>query len=194
MKFFQTIWNWLSGVLQWLGLHNKNGKLLLLGLDNAGKTTLLQCLKTGNFMQFEQTKTYQIVDLTIEGIHFSAFDLGGHDIARQSWSDYFLGASAIVFMVDAADPNRFAEAKEELDNLLTDENLRNVPFVILGNKIDIPTAVPEYTLAQSLGIFNQTPLEATSVPEGQRAIRVFMCSVKEKSGYAEAFRWLSKFI
>lgn len=194
MKFFQSIWNWLSGVLQWLGLHNKNGKLLLLGLDNAGKTTLLQCLKTGNFIQFEQTKTYQIVDLTIEGIHFSAFDLGGHDIARQSWSDYFLNASAIVFMVDAADPNRFAEAKVELDNLLTDETLRNVPFVILGNKIDIPTAVPDFNLSQALGIYNQTPEDATSVPEGQRAIRIFMCSVKEKSGYAEAFRWLAKFI
>jgi hypothetical protein len=53
--------------LEWLGLRNKQGKLMLLGLDDAGKTTLLQCLKTGNFVQFETTKSYHIEDLTIEG-------------------------------------------------------------------------------------------------------------------------------
>ncbi|EAY10653.1 GTP-binding protein SAR2, putative [Trichomonas vaginalis G3] len=194
MKYFSSVWNWLTNVLSWLGLSNKNAKMLLLGLDNAGKTTLLQCLKTGNFQQFEQTKTYQIVDLTIEGIHFSAFDLGGHDIARQSWQDYYVNANAIVFMVDAAAPDRFAEAKTELDKLLSDETLKNVPFLILGNKVDIPTAVSPDQLASSLGIFSQTDLQATTVPAGQRAIRIFMCSIKNKSGYAEGFRWLSKFI
>lgn len=194
MKFFSSIWNWLSGVLQWLGLSNKSGKLLLLGLDNAGKTTLLQCLKTGNFQQFEPSKSYQRLELTIEGIHFSAFDLGGHDIARQSWSDYFLNANAIVFMVDAAAPDRFAEAKVELDKLLSDENLKGVPFLILGNKIDIPTAAAPDMVATSLGIYNQTELNATSVPQGQRAIRLFPCSIKNKCGYAEGFRWLAKFI
>ena len=194
MKFFNSIWNWLSGVLQWLGLSNKSGKLLLLGLDNAGKTTLLQCLKTGNFMQFEPSKSYQTIDLTIEGIHFSAFDLGGHDVARQSWSDYFINASAIVFMVDAAASDRFQEAKIELDKLLADESLKNVPFLILGNKTDLPTAVPPDFLASSLGLFQQTDANATSVPPGTRAIRLFPCSVKNKSGYAEGFRWLAKFI
>lgn len=194
MKYFNSIWNWLSGVLSWLGLSNKNAKMLLLGLDNAGKTTLLQCLKTGQFQQFEQTKTYQIVDLTIEGIHFSAFDLGGHDVARQSWQDYYLNANAIVFMVDAAAPDRFAEAKVELDKLLSDESLKNVPFLILGNKIDIPTAASPDMLANALGIYSQTDLNAQTVPPGTRAQRIFMCSIKNKAGYAEGFRWLSKFL
>ena len=194
MKFFSSIWNWLSGVLQWLGLSNKSGKMLLLGLDNAGKTTLLQKLKTGNFMQFEPSKTYQICDLTIEGIHFSAFDLGGHDIARQSWSDYYVNANAIVFMVDAAATDRFAEAKEELDKLLSDENLAKVPFLILGNKVDLPQAVSPDQIATALGIYMQTDINATSVQPGQRAIRIFPCSIKTGSGYAEGFRWLAKFI
>ncbi|OHT13948.1 GTP-binding protein SAR2 [Tritrichomonas foetus] len=187
-------WEWLTGWLEWLGLKNKSGKLLLLGLDNAGKTTLLMCLKTGNFLQYDQTKSYHVEDLTIEGIHFSAYDLGGHEMARQSWHDYYIDANAIVFMVDAADPNRFAEAKQELDNLLSDESLKSIPFLILGNKIDSENAVSQDVLCSSLGLYNMTPADVTTVPPGQRPFRLFMCSVKKKSGYAQGFRWLSKFI
>lgn len=187
-------WEWLTGWLEWLGLKGKKGKLLLLGLDNAGKTTLLMCLKTNNFQQFDQTKSYHVEELTIEGIHFSAYDLGGHDLARQSWHDYYLNVNAIVYMVDAAEASRFPEAKKELDNLLSDESLKTVPFLILGNKIDRETAVSQEVLCSALGLYNMTPADATSVPPGQRPFRLFMCSVKNKSGYAQGFRWLSKFI
>ena len=187
-------WDWLTGFLEWLGLKNKSGKLLLLGLDNAGKTTLLQRLKTGNFVQFDQTKTYHIEELTIEGIHFAAYDLGGHEMARESWHEFCVEASAIVYMVDTVDQARFALAKKELDGLFQDEALRSVPFLILGNKIDLPGAVSQDMLCNQLGIFNMTPEDQTVVPAGQRAVRVYMCSVKQKSGYAQGFRWLAKFI
>ena len=187
-------WEWLTSFLEWLGLKNKTGKLLLLGLDNSGKTTLLQRLKTGNFIQFDQTKTYHIEELTIEGIRFSAYDLGGHEMARQSWHEFCLDASAIVYMVDACDRERFPLAKRELDGLLQDEILRGVPFLILGNKVDLDGAVSQDVLCNQLGIFNMTPEDQQAVPAGTRAIRVYMCSVKKKSGYAQGFRWLSKFI
>jgi GTP-binding protein SAR1 len=187
-------WDWLYGWLEWLGLRNKQGKLMLLGLDDSGKTTLLQCLKTGNFVQFEQTKSYHIEDLTIEGIHFQAWDLGGHELARQAWADYFLNANAVVFMVDAANAVRFDEASQELSRLLSDENLRNVPFLILGNKTDKLGCVSPDELAHRLRITAQTPENAASVPPGQRPIRLFMCSIKQKSGYAQGFRWIAKFI
>jgi len=187
-------WDWLFNILDWLGLRNKTGKLLLLGLDNAGKTTLLQRLTTGNFMQFDQTKSYHVEDLSIEGIHFSAYDLGGHEHARESWSEFFANVSAVVFMVDIAAPDRFAEAKKELDKLLSEEDMRSVPFLILANKVDLPGARSPNEIAATLGIFNQTAENVSSVQPGTRAIRVFPCSVKEKIGYAEGFRWLSKFL
>ena len=187
-------WDWLTGFLEWLGLKNKSGKLLLLGLDNAGKTTLLNRLKSGNFQQFDQTKTYHIEELTIEGIKFAAWDLGGHIIARESWHEYCFDASAVVYLVDATDTTRFALAKKELDGLLQDERLRSVPFLVLGNKIDLPGAVSQDMLCNQLGIFNVTPEDQTTVAPGQRALRVYMCSVKQKSGYAQGFRWLAKFI
>jgi GTP-binding protein SAR1 len=186
-------WDWLTGWLEWLGLRNKSGKLLLLGLDNAGKTTLLHCLKTGNFVQFDQTTSYHREDLTIEGISFAAYDLGGHIMARQSWKDYFVSVNAVVFMVDAADPSRFSEVRGQLDELLGDDLLKGIPFLILGNKIDAPTAVHESILAQGIGVLNQTG-DQTNLPPGVRPLKIQMCSVRRKSGYAEGFRWLAKFI
>ena len=81
---------------------------------------------------------------------------------------------AVVYLVDAYDKERFAESKRELDALLSDESLANVPFLILGNKIDIPYAASEDEL--------HCPLE------------VFMCSIVRKMGYGEGFKWLSQYI
>ena len=187
-------WDWLFSILDWLGLRNKSGKLLLLGLDNAGKTTLLQRLKTGNFVQFEQTKSYHVEDLSIEGIHFSAYDLGGHEVARESWDEYFVNTSAVVFMVDANAPERFDDAKKELDKLLVSEEMKNIPFLILANKIDLPNARSPNEIATSLGIYNQTPESVVTKTPGIRPIRIFPCSIKDEVGYAEGFRWIAKFI
>jgi GTP-binding protein SAR1 len=186
-------WDWLTGWLEWLGLRNKTAKLILLGLDNAGKTTLLHCLKTGSFVNFDQTTSYHREDLTIEGISFAAFDVGGHAQARQNWRDYYVSVSAVVFMVDASQAHRFAEARKELDAVLSDDLLKSCPVLILGNKIDAPEAIHEADLRQAIGVFNPTGDE-TNLPAGVRPLKMQMCSVKKKSGYAEGFRWLAKFL
>lgn len=102
----------------------------------------------------------------------------------------------MVYLVDACDTDRFTESKEELDALLTDESLAKVPFLVLGNKIDIPYAASEDELRYYMGLTNFTTgkgnvdLTGTNI----RPLEVFMCSIVRKMGYGEGFRWLSQYI
>lgn len=187
------MFNWVWGVLGYLGLYNKKGRILFLGLDNAGKTTLLHLLRADQLRVHEPTQHPQCEELVIGNIRFKTHDLGGHAAARRLWKNFFVAADGIVFMVDTCDHKRFPEVKEELNRLLTCDELVNVPFMILGNKIDKKGSVSEKHLKQILGLEHTTGKKG-SPQEGVRPIEVFMCSVVKRAGYRDGFQWLAKFL
>lgn len=189
------LFDWFWDFLNWLGLGGKSGKILFLGLDNAGKTTLLHMLKSEKLAQLEPTMHPNVEDLTMGKLSFSAIDLGGHEIARRLWKDYFThDVNAVVFIVDAADHKRFHEAKQELDGLLSSDELQKTPFLILGNKIDMNGAVSEMQLLHALGLAGMTTGKNQTSLRDIRPIEVFMCSILNSMGYREGFQWLSNFM
>lgn len=125
---------------------------------------------------------YSPQELMIKNIRFRTYDLGGHETARRIWKDYFATVDGIIFLVDAADRTRFQEANEELNGLLNEQALANVPFVVLGNKIDIPTAASEDELRNALGLFSHMTYgrDAKKGDSSVRLVELFMVSVVKR--------------
>ncbi|KAJ7473268.1 GTP-binding protein SAR1, partial [Mycena latifolia] len=119
--------------------------------------TLLHMLKTERFVALQSTLMPTWEEFTIGNMKVSTYDLGGHDVrlARRMWPDYFPGAHAIVYVVDSADSEQLPECKADLETVLAAPELPNVPFLILGNKVDNPAAASEAELRTHLG-FHQT--------------------------------------
>jgi len=187
------VFNWFFNILNYLGLHNKKASILFLGLDNAGKTTLLHILRDDKIVVHEPTRHPQMEELVIGGVNFKTHDLGGHAAARRLWKDYYSSTDGIVYLVDTADWQRFPEAKEELSKLLSCPELNNCPFLILGNKIDLKQAASEPDFKTALGI-NHTTGKNGKVPPGVQPLEVYMCSVVKRTGYRDGFKWLANFL
>eukprot|EP00201_Polytomella_parva_P012684 CAMPEP_0175059858 /NCGR_PEP_ID=MMETSP0052_2-20121109/12668_1 /TAXON_ID=51329 ORGANISM="Polytomella parva, Strain SAG 63-3" /NCGR_SAMPLE_ID=MMETSP0052_2 /ASSEMBLY_ACC=CAM_ASM_000194 /LENGTH=158 /DNA_ID=CAMNT_0016325459 /DNA_START=184 /DNA_END=660 /DNA_ORIENTATION=- len=155
----------------------------------------MHMLKDDRVVQHPPTQYPTSEELQLAGINFKAFDLGGHEIARRVWRDYYAQVDAIVYLVDAADRDRLLESKKELDALLSEDNLSQVPFLVLGNKIDLPTAISEDELRQWLAL---TMTSGKGKPDTSgpkvRPCEVFMCSVVKRMGYGEGFRWLAQYL
>eukprot|EP01056_Protomagalhaensia_sp_Gyna25_P004843 Protomagalhaensia_sp_Gyna_25__4842@NODE_4_length_9419_cov_51_362367_g3_i0_p5_GENE_NODE_4_length_9419_cov_51_362367_g3_i0NODE_4_length_9419_cov_51_362367_g3_i0_p5_ORF_typecomplete_len190_score20_87Arf/PF00025_21/3_8e53Ras/PF00071_22/3_4e17SRPRB/PF09439_10/4e16Roc/PF08477_13/3_1e10Galpha/PF00503_20/12Galpha/PF00503_20/1_3e07Gtr1_RagA/PF04670_12/4_6e07GTP_EFTU/PF00009_27/8_7e06FeoB_N/PF02421_18/6_6e06MMR_HSR1/PF01926_23/2_2e05PduVEutP/PF10662_9/0_14AAA_22/PF13401_6/0_19AAA_28/PF13521_6/0_07RsgA_GTP len=188
------MFSWFWGILNWLGLSHKNAKLLFLGLDNAGKTTLLHVLKDDHLSTHVPTVHPHSEELIMGGVKFQTFDLGGHETARRIWKDYYATVDGVIFMIDAADHSRFAEAKEELDMLLNAQELSGIPIAVLGNKIDEPAAASEDDLRYAIGLPSHVTYGKEKGEATGRAVEVFMCSIVQRIGYAEAFNWMAQFL
>lgn len=134
-------------------VHGKHpAKLLMVGLDAAGKTTVLYKLKLGDLITSIPTIGFNVETVEYRNLKFTMWDVGGQDKLRPLWRHYFDGTDGVIFVVDSNDRDRVALAKAELLKLATDDALRECSLLILANKQDLPRAMSPAELTDKLGL------------------------------------------
>ena len=129
----------------------KEAKILLLGLDAAGKSTILYKLKLGEVQNHTPTLGFNVESIVFKNIKFNMWDVGGQDILRPMWRHYYANSDAIIFVVDSQDRSRIDIAKTELHRMLSQEDLKNAVLLVFANKQDVAVmSVQEVT--QSLDL------------------------------------------
>lgn len=176
---WELLWGLLRRLLERLGFYGKEATIAVVGLDNAGKTTLLHRLMTGDVQSFSPTERAHLETFRFGSATFHCWDLGGHSSVRYLWDEYCAAVNGVVFMVDSADPERLGESARELAQMW--QSLPGVPFVVLYNKSDIPESLKREDLDRAI---------MALPPEGV-TVRSFACSVLTGVGFEEAFAWLA---
>ncbi|KAF2905035.1 hypothetical protein ILUMI_01136 [Ignelater luminosus] len=128
----------------------KQMQILMVGLDSAGKTTILYKLKLGEIVTTVPTIGFNVETVEYKNICFTVWDVGGQDKIRLLWRHYFQNTQGLIFVVDSSDHERTEEAKKELHNMLQEEELRDVVLLILANKQDLPNVMSAGELTEKL--------------------------------------------
>ncbi|KAK6909507.1 hypothetical protein I203_103527 [Kwoniella mangroviensis CBS 8507] len=168
----------------WSRLFSKREtKVLILGLDNAGKSTILYRITMGSVVASAPTvgSNHEIYDY--KGVRFGLIDIGGQTSLRSSWSQYFLGTEAIILVVDSSDSARLGMVKQELMKLIADEQLKTSLLLVLANKQDLPISQGRLTPAQVSEALGLTDLR-------EREWQIMGCSALTGIGLFEGMDWL----
>lgn len=130
----------------------KNMRILMVGLDAAGKTTILYKLKLGEIVTTIPTIGFNVETVEYKNISFTVWDVGGQDKIRPLWRHYFQNTQGLIFVVDSNDRDRVAEAREELQRMISEDELREAIILIFANKQDLPQAMNTAEITEKLGL------------------------------------------
>eukprot|EP00999_Lentomonas_sp_LEN2_P000556 NODE_1556_length_815_cov_85.183140_g1508_i0.p1 GENE.NODE_1556_length_815_cov_85.183140_g1508_i0~~NODE_1556_length_815_cov_85.183140_g1508_i0.p1 ORF type:complete len:182 (+),score=34.25 NODE_1556_length_815_cov_85.183140_g1508_i0:98-643(+) len=137
----------------WAGLFSKRPvRIVMVGLDAAGKTTVLYKLKLGEIVTTIPTVGFNVETVEYKNLKFTMWDIGGQDKLRKLWSYYYQNTDAVIFLFDSNDQERASVARDELHKLLSDEELRDAQLLVLANKQDLPHAMSTARITDSLGL------------------------------------------
>ena len=160
---------------------SKEFRLLILGLDNAGKTTILYKMQLGETKITVPTLGFNVETINYENLNFKMWDLGGQSEYRPYWKCYYNKADGIIFVIDSTDKERLDIAKQELFILIGEEELKGIPIVILANKQDIDGALSDIEISETIGLSEIK----------NRPWSIFKTIATTGVGLDNAFKWLT---
>jgi len=166
--------------------------ILILGLDDSGKTTFLEQTKikfSKEYRGMQLSKITTTVGLNIgkintQGVKLMFWDLGGQEELQTLWDKYFNDCHGVIFIIDSADPDRLMESKSAFDKVLGCTSLDTAPLLILGNKQDIDGCLPLLEIKHAFHDCSNTI--------GSRDCMIRPCSALTGAGVTEGIEWMAK--
>ena len=128
----------------------KDMRILMVGLDGAGKTTVLYKLKLGKVVTATPTIGVNVETVKYKNISFTVWDVGGQDQIRPLWRRYYQNTQGLIFVVDSNDRDRIDAARDELARMLQEDELQEAVILVLANKQDLPNAFSAAELTDKL--------------------------------------------
>jgi small GTP-binding protein len=160
---------------------NQKARILLLGLDAAGKTSILYKFKLDENVTTIPTIGFNVETVQYKKVEFTMWDVGGQDKIRPLWRHYFNNTDAVIFVVDSNDRARMKEARDELNKMFASELLSNAHLLVLANKQDLPHSMNGNQVMESLELSKM-----------KRNWFVQPCTALTGEGIYEGLDWLSQ--
>jgi small GTP-binding protein len=156
----------------WLKLIGKQDiRMLMLGLEAAGKNTILYQLKMAETVKTIPAIGFNVETLDYKGLNLTVWDVGGQDKIRVLWKHYYQNTDGLIFVVDSNDKDRVDDAAEELKKMLNEDELKDCVVLVMANKQDLSGAMSPNEVTEKLGISQikgrQWLVQGTSATTGQ---------------------------
>lgn len=179
----------LMSILRKVKEKEREMRILILGLDNAGKTTIVKNLKGEDVHSVSPTLGFDISTMEFGDYRLNLWDVGGQQTIRTYWRNYFEQTDGIIWVVDSADVRRLNDCREELEGLLMEERLAGASLLVLANKQDLAGALATEDIVGQLAL--------NDLIGKKRHWQVFPCSafadggdINTKHALSESLNWL----
>ncbi len=169
-----------SKILDFFSRSRSNFKIIILGIQNAGKTTILYRLSLGQLVQTTPTIGSNVEEISYNNVKLQAWDLGGQESTRSVWDVYFVNTDAIIYVIDTHDTN-YEESKNQFYKLLENEALKNAVILIYANKQDLAGAKRVNEIIQIYELESIT----------NHIWHIQPCSAQTGEGLVTGMKWLS---
>ncbi|KAE9379088.1 ARF/SAR superfamily [Stipitochalara longipes BDJ] len=140
----------MLSILRKARLKDKEMRILMLGLDNAGKTTIVKKIMGEDVNTVSPTLGFIIKTIDYGGYKLNIWDVGGQKTLRSYWRNYFEKTDALIWVVDATDRLRVDDCREELHGLLQEERLSGASLLVFANKTDVSGCMDEAEIQEGL--------------------------------------------
>lgn len=172
---FAKLFSWFS---------NEEHKVIIVGLDNAGKTTILYQFLMSEVVHTSPTIGSNVEEVVWKNIHFLMWDIGGQESLRSAWNTYYTNTEFLILVVDSTDRERLAVTKAELYNMLNHEDLRQAGVLIFANKQDIKGSMSVAEISEQLNL--------TSIKDHGWHIQA--CCALTGEGLYQGLEWITNHI